>query len=230
GRRRVEDVAEPLPGQPAGQLDPDHPLPEAEHLGVVAEHRTLHRERVVRGHGADPGHLVGADRDAEPGAADQQRTVGLALGDQLRRGDGDVRVGGVLLGGDPDVDQLADPVVGVEVGLQDLLVLQAGIVTADHDPPLRLTHRGALPPDQGIRLTLIDLVPSPTRSSPCWKSASGSWWVQIFSIGSAPEAISRIAAGQVCGPRWAPRTFSSLSSLMIDQSTVTSSRKTPYST
>ena len=36
--------------------------------------------------------------------------------------------------------------------------------------------------------------------------------------------------GQQPGPRWAPRTSSSLSSLMIDQSTVTSEPKTEYST
>jgi hypothetical protein len=73
-------------------------------------------------------------------------------------------------------------------------------------------------------------VPLDTRSRPFWNSASGSWWVQILSIGSTPDSIIRIAAGQQYGPRCAPRTFSSLSSLMIDQSTVTSLPKTPYST
>ena len=79
---RVEFVAEPFAGQPTGQLDADHALPEAQHLRVVAQDRPLHREAVVGGDGADAGHLVGADRDAQSGAADQQRSVGLAVGDQ----------------------------------------------------------------------------------------------------------------------------------------------------
>ena len=52
--------------------------------------------------------------------------------------------------------------------------------------------------------------------------------MQILSIGSAPDSIIRIAAGQQYGPRWAPSMFSSLSSPMIDQSTVTSLPKTQY--
>ena len=34
-------------------------------------------------------------------------------------------------------------------------------------------------------MTLIELLPSATRSSPAWKSARGSWWVQMRSIGRA---------------------------------------------
>ena len=67
----------------------------------------------MRGDGPDAGHLVGADRHAKAGAADQQRPVGLALGDQAGRGHGDVRVGGVLVGADADVDHLGHPVVSL---------------------------------------------------------------------------------------------------------------------
>ena len=45
-----------------------------------------------------------------------------------------------------------------------------------------------------------------------------------------PDSIIQIAVGQQCGPRWAPRTSSSLSSLMMLQSTLTSAANTPYST
>src|SRR5699024_3824828 len=82
----------------------------------------------------------------------------------------------------------------------------------------------------GNRLTLMDSVPLPTRSRPWWKSANGCWWVTLSSIGSAPVSRSVTAVGQQFGPRWAPSTSSSLSSLMIDQSTVTSLPNTLYST
>ena len=55
--------------------------------------------------------------------------------------------------------------------------------------------------DYGISETLIDSLPLATMSRPFWKSASGSWWVQIRSIGSRPDSIIRMAAGQQCGPR-----------------------------
>ena len=50
----------------------------------------------------------------------------------------------------------------------------------------------------------------------------GNWWVQILSIGKETDSINRMAAGQQSGPRCVPKTFSSLSSLMIDQSTLAS--------
>lgn len=57
----------------------------------------------MRGDGADALDLVRADRDAEAGAADEQGAVGRAVGDEAGRVDGDVRVGGVLVGPDADV-------------------------------------------------------------------------------------------------------------------------------
>src|SRR5699024_1286334 len=89
---RVELVAEPFLGEAAGELDTDHALPEAEHLGVVRQHRPLHRVGVVGGDGADAVHLVRRDRHAHPGAAHQQRPVRLAVDDPLSGGHGDVRV------------------------------------------------------------------------------------------------------------------------------------------
>src|SRR5699024_7944684 len=71
---------------------------------------------------------------------------------------------------------------------------------------------------------------SATASSAFWKSARPNWWVQMSSRGRVPFSMILIAPGQVCGPRWAPRTSSSLSSEMIDQSTETFSLNTEYST
>src|SRR6478672_13123580 len=82
----------------------------------------------------------------------------------------------------------------------------------------------------GINDTFTDSVPLATRSSPFWNSVSGSWCEQILSIGSTPDSSILIAGGQQYGPRWAPSTSSSLSSLMMLQSTETSLPKTPYST
>src|SRR6476619_4037331 len=47
GRRRVELVVQPLPGQPAGQLDPDDALAEAQHLRVVGQDGAFDREAVM---------------------------------------------------------------------------------------------------------------------------------------------------------------------------------------
>ena len=97
-------------GQPARQLDADDALAEAQHLGVVRQHRAFDGEAVVGGHGADPGHLVGADGHAETGAADQQRAVGVTVGDQRRGRHRDVRVGGVSSSvADADIDHRGDP-------------------------------------------------------------------------------------------------------------------------
>ena len=64
--------------------------------------------------------------------------------------------------------------------------------------------------------TLIELEPSATRSRPSWKSASGQLvGADPRRSGASPDSTIRIAAGQQCGPRWAPRMSSSLSSLMM---------------
>ena len=85
-------------------------------------------------------HLVGADRDPQTGAADQQRAVGLAGRDPTGRLDGDVRVCSVLVGAHTDVNYLRDPRVSFEVSLQNVLVLQACVVAAYDDAPLVLGH------------------------------------------------------------------------------------------
>jgi hypothetical protein len=65
--------------------------------------------------------------------AEQQGAVGLARGDELGGGDGDARVGGVTVGVDPDIDDGRDDAVGLEVGLDDLLVVEPGVIRADDD-------------------------------------------------------------------------------------------------
>ncbi len=54
------------------------------------------------------------------------------------------------------------------------------------------------PPVYGVSVTLIDAVPSATRSIPFWNSASGIWWVTIRSIGSSPFASIEIAVLRGC--------------------------------
>jgi len=70
-------IAQPLAHQPPGQFDSDDPLPEAQYLGVVGEHGAFDGEAVVCGDRTYSRHLVGADGDAESGAADQECTIGL---------------------------------------------------------------------------------------------------------------------------------------------------------
>src|SRR5699024_2065567 len=67
-------------------------------------------------------------------------------------------------------------------------------------------------------------------SSALWKSARPNWWVQRYSRGRGPVSMILIAPGQVCGPRWAPRTASPLSPVLIAQSTETFPMNTEYST
>lgn len=39
--RGIEDVSEPLPGQAAGQFEPDNALAHTQHLGIVTEDGAL---------------------------------------------------------------------------------------------------------------------------------------------------------------------------------------------
>ena len=70
---------------------------------------------------------------------------------------------------------------------------------------------------------MIDSVPLGDQVEALLELGRGSWCEQIRSIGSTPDSIMRMAVGQQYGPRWAPSTLSSLSSLMMVQSTETSS-------
>ena len=64
-----------------------------------------------------------------PVPAHQQGAVDLALGDQLGGGDGAVRVGGLVVGAvAADVDDGLDPRVRLEVGLDLVLVADAGVL------------------------------------------------------------------------------------------------------
>lgn len=94
----VEAVGEPFESELLGQLDTHDTLPEAEHLGVVAEDRTLDGERVVSGDGANARDLVGGDGHAQTCAADEETPVCLAFSDEFSTGDSGVGVGGLVIG------------------------------------------------------------------------------------------------------------------------------------
>src|SRR5699024_3550842 len=105
---------------------------------------------------------------------------------------------------------------------------RAGVGTRADGPAAAAVRAGQRP---GTIETLTEEpAESATASSAFWKSARPNWWVQMSSRGRVPFSMILIAPGQVCGPRWAPRTSSSLSSEMIDQSTETFSLNTEYST
>lgn len=89
----IKHIPQPLLRQPSSQLQPNNPLAETEHLGVVAQHGALDGEAVVRRHGPYALDLVRRDGDAEARAADQERAVDFALGHELGCGRGPVRVG-----------------------------------------------------------------------------------------------------------------------------------------
>lgn len=129
-RRRllIKDIAEPFLGQTAGKLDSDNPLTHAEDLGVVAQHCAFDGEAVVSSDGADPVDLVCGDGNAQTRATDQQRTITLALGDQTSGGNSAVWVSGLVASVRANVSDGLDARIGLEVGLDLLLVLNAGIL------------------------------------------------------------------------------------------------------
>ena len=92
----IKRIPHPLLRQPPRQLYPHNPLPHTEHLRIVAHHRPLDAETIVRRHGPDARYFVRGDGHAEPGAADQQGAVGFAGEDELGGVDGDVRVRGFV--------------------------------------------------------------------------------------------------------------------------------------
>ena len=57
--------------------------PNVSTWALLLRTRALYREAVVCGDGADAGDLVGRDRHAQTGSADQQRPVGVAGGDEF---------------------------------------------------------------------------------------------------------------------------------------------------
>ena len=133
GALGVKAVGHPFVGELLRKLDADDTLAHAEDLSIVGEDRALHGEGVVGRDGADAGNLVGGDGHTQSGTADEESTVSLALGDELRTGDGRVRVGS-LVGGRVDTDVLDRLHEGVllQDGLDGLLVGLAGFV-AGHD-------------------------------------------------------------------------------------------------
>jgi hypothetical protein len=133
--RLIETVAEPFADEFLGQFQPDHALAHGEDLGVVAQDRAFHGVAVVGGDGPDAGDLVGRDRHAQAGAADQQRPVGVALGHLPGGVDSKVRVGGGVVGADADVHHGGDAFIGLQQCLQGVLVFHAGLIVADDDAP-----------------------------------------------------------------------------------------------
>lgn len=78
--------------------------------------------------GADPVDLVCGDGNAQTRATDQQRTITLALGDQTSGGNSAVWVSGLVASVRANVSDGLNAGIGLEVGLDLLLVLNAGIL------------------------------------------------------------------------------------------------------
>lgn len=134
GTRGIKAVRHPVRGKFLRNLDADNTLPETQHLGIIRLDRPLDRERVVRGHSADPGHFVRGDGDAQARAADQQRAVCFAVLDELSCLHGDVGVGR-LVGGvwHTDVGHAGDVWAGFEEGFERVFVADAGVVAGHGD-------------------------------------------------------------------------------------------------
>src|SRR5689334_4441818 len=66
-----------------GEFFPHDLGSQAQDVHVVVLYPLVRRVRVVADRSADPRKLVGRDRRAHPGAADEQRTLGLAGADRL---------------------------------------------------------------------------------------------------------------------------------------------------
>src|SRR6478736_5777728 len=143
-RRGVERVGQPLGREPPGELQADDALAHGEHLAVVGQDRTLHAERVVRDRGSDARHLVGRDRDADTGAAEQDRAVGLTVRDARRGLDGHarVRLGAPVVRVHAEVGEDGDARVRPQIRGDGVLVVDAGAVAADEDPEL-VGHEGS---------------------------------------------------------------------------------------
>src|SRR5699024_5452421 len=137
----------------------------------------------------------------------------------------------------------AEPAAGTAEPSEDVedAVLMALLCAGEEvaDAPARVGTRADGPAAASGRAgqrpgTIETLTEAPaaaaTASSAFWKSVRPSGGVQLSSRGRVPFSMILMAPGQVCGPRWAPRTSSSLSSEMIDQSTETFSLNTEYST
>ena len=122
---------EPDAHQGPRELGPDDTRAHGHDLGVVRLARPLGRVGVVHLGGANSGHLVGGDRHADPGAADQDPAVVLAAGDGVGNLVADVRVV------DP-VERVAAVVLDVEPFVAQqldhrLLELEARFIAADRN-------------------------------------------------------------------------------------------------
>ena len=82
----------PRPDDFLGQLPGDDPRPERQNLRVVTFARPLRRVGVVRLRGPHPHDLVGGNRHADTGAADEDAPLQTPLGNVLSDAVGDVRV------------------------------------------------------------------------------------------------------------------------------------------
>ena len=127
--RLVKHVAQPLARQAPRQLQTDHALSHAQHLRVVGQDGALYREGVVGGHGTHAADLVCRDGDAEARAADEERAVRLASGNELGSTGGNVRIRRLVLSAlGADIDNRDDTVVLGEIGLDGVLVADAGVL------------------------------------------------------------------------------------------------------
>lgn len=81
---------------------------------------------------ADTGDFACTDGNAHARPADDDRTVGFALGDLFRSGHSDVWVGrlvGTLV--DTDINHALDPRILFQLGLDGLLVIETSLIGAD---------------------------------------------------------------------------------------------------
>ena len=91
----------------------------------------------------DARNLIGAYRHAQSCAAHKQRPVCLALRDQSRRRNGDMRVRRVLVRADTYVGDFDDPIIRAQITFERFLVFVSGIVGTDDDPQ-PLQHQPSL--------------------------------------------------------------------------------------
>src|SRR6476661_2100631 len=132
GRRAALELGfEPDPHERLGQLGPDDARAERHDLCVVRLAGPLGRIGVVHLCGIDARDLVGGDRHADAGAADEDRPLVLAAGDRLGHGERHVGIVGVLAGGGPVVGHIRARLA--EHRYEPLLECQAGVVGTDRD-------------------------------------------------------------------------------------------------
>lgn len=129
----IKSIVQPIQSQLLGQLNTNNPLPKTQDLGIVTQDSALNGKGVVGSHGANAGHFVGGNGDAESRATDEEPTVSFALCNEFGALDSGVRVGGFVgQGGCADVDNGFDKGTLFEEVFDGGFVVVAGFV-AGHD-------------------------------------------------------------------------------------------------